>query len=134
MRWPVSVRISSFIVRRSSSEGVAQRPAQHCGAVEDLLRVQAQNRSISRRAGSGAPLQKPARRGLLREEQNAVLQVAENLVEILLQCGENLFHIAHALADLLDLCGDTLRRVALWLASASSAASPRLRSSSPAAG
>ena len=45
------------------------------------------------------------------KQQDAVLQVAENLVEIFLQRGEDLFHIAHALADHLDLGGDARRHV-----------------------
>ena len=37
------------------------------------------------------------------EQQDAVLQVAENLVEILFQRREDFLNIAHALADALDL-------------------------------
>jgi len=45
------------------------------------------------------------------EEQNSILQLEQNLIQILLQCGKNLFHIAHALADDLDLAGDAGRRI-----------------------
>ncbi len=41
------------------------------------------------------------------KEKNAVLQIAQDLVEIVFQRREHLFDIAHALADLLDLGGDT---------------------------
>ncbi len=45
------------------------------------------------------------------EEQNAVLQIAENLVEIFSQRGEDLFHITHALADPLNLGGNLRGRI-----------------------
>ena len=39
---------------------------------------------------------------IAREQQDAVLQITEDLVEVFFQGGEDLFDIAHALADLLD--------------------------------
>ena len=47
------------------------------------------------------------------EQKNAVLQVAENLVEIFLQRREDLLHVAHALTNPLDLGGDALGGVLL---------------------
>ena len=58
------------------------------------------------------------------EQQDAVLEIAQNLVEIVLQRGEDLFHIAHALPDLLDLGGNPLRRVLLDAAAASASVVP----------
>jgi hypothetical protein len=68
------------------------------------------------------------------EEQDSVLQVAENLIEVLLQSGEDLFHVAHALADALDLVGDAARHILAGASSSSPAVSSRRRSSSRAAG
>ena len=68
------------------------------------------------------------------EEQDAVLQIAENLVEILLQRGEDLFHIAHALADALDLGGNLGGRVLPGRGSSARWPFRRPRSSGRAAG
>ena len=89
------------------------RPEQR-GAVEDIARVAAQN-------AVALDAEEPARRfgdkhrtPVLSEQQNAVLQVAENLVEVFAQRGVDLFHVFHALADLLDLGGDERRHVLLF--------------------
>ena len=56
---------------------------------------------LSRGSVEKAPrrLRDQHRAAVAGEEQNSVLQIAENLIEILLQRGEDLFHVAHALAD-----------------------------------
>jgi hypothetical protein len=67
------------------------------------------------------------------EKQDSILQVAENLIEILFQRGEDLFHIAHALADALDLVGDAAAMSCCGRLSSSRPPVRRLRSSSRAA-
>ena len=113
MRRPVSVRISSFTRPDAGAEGLAQDPAQHRRAIEDLLRVLAQDRSIFDGEKPPRGLRDQHRAPAAGEEKYAILQVAENLVEIFLQRGEDLFHVAHALADLLDLGGDAFGCVVL---------------------
>ena len=44
--------------------------------------------------------------GIAGEEQDSVFQIGHDLVEVLLQCGEDLLNIAHATAEALDLVGD----------------------------
>ena len=107
MRRPVSVRISSLFSVTPASR-LAQSPAQDCRAIEDFLGVKAQDRSALDLEKAARGFRDEHGAASSSEEQDAVLQVAENLIEILLQCREHLFDIAHALADLLDLGGDTL--------------------------
>ena len=92
-------------------ESLAQRPAQHRGAVEDLARMQAQNVVSLDLQKTPRRLRNQHRAPVPGEQQNAVLQIAQNLVEIVLQRGEYLFHIAHALPDLLDLGRNPCRHV-----------------------
>ncbi len=51
---------------------------------------------------------------VLGEQQDSVLQVAQNLVEIFPQRGVDLFHVFHAPADLFDLGGDERGHVLLF--------------------
>src|SRR5207237_5965916 len=45
------------------------------------------------------------------KEQNAILEMAENLVKIVFERGEDLLDVAHALPDLLDFGGHSCGRV-----------------------
>ena len=90
--------------RHSCIEGLAERSSQHRGIVENLTRLQTQNVIAFEVEKSLSRLRNQHRASVPGEQQNAVLQVSENLVEVFLQGRENLFHIAHALPDLLDLC------------------------------
>ena len=116
MRRPVSVRISSCTsVTPASKASRSVRPSTvERSKISRACRPRMLSLSMcrNRRAASETSTARPS----AGKQQDAVLQIAENLVEILLQCGKDLLHIAHALPDLLDLCRDPLRRVALLAA------------------
>ena len=92
-------------------ESLAKRSSQHRGIIEDFARLQTQNVVALDVEKAPRRLRHQHRAPVPGEQQNAVLQISENLVEIFLQRGEDLFHVAHALADLLDLGGDPFRSV-----------------------
>ena len=111
MRLPVSVR-TSFCARASPASKASRSVwPSTVECIEDLPRAQAQDGALLDAQKAPRRLGDQHRPPVPGEEQNSVLQIAENLVQVLLQCGKNLFHIAHALADHLDLVGDARRRV-----------------------
>ncbi len=88
-------------------DGFPERAAKNCGAVEDVAGVEPENVvtvDVEKAAGSLGDEHGAAVAG---EKKDAVLQVAEDLVEVFLQGREDFFDIAHALTNLLDLAGDT---------------------------
>ena len=105
MRRPVSVRIS-LNEGDAGVEGIAEALPEYGGTVEDFAGVEAEDavaldgEEAARRLGDqhGA--------AIAGEEQDAVLEVAEDLVEVFLESGEDLFNVAHALAEALDFAGD----------------------------
>ena len=92
-------------------ERFAENAAQGCGGIEDIVSVKAEN--VLARNFKEAPRRLRHEDGapIAGEEQDAILKVAENLVEIFSQRGEDLLHITHALADALDLCGNLGGRI-----------------------
>ena len=106
MRRPVSVWISSCTRLTPASKAFAKCPAQHRGTVEDLPCLQAQDVVALNVQKAMRSFRNQHRPSIPCEQQDAVLQVPENLVEVLFQGRENLLHIPHALPDLFDFRRD----------------------------
>ena len=62
------------------------------------------------------------RTGIVGVEQDAVLQIGHDLVEVLFEGREDLFHVAHAPADAFDLVRDQHHGIARCVATAASPA------------
>jgi hypothetical protein len=94
-------------------EGLAESSAEQSASVEDLVGVEAENGSLL--AGEKAPGSLGNKNGAVvgGEQKDAVLEVAENLIEVFLEGGEDFFDVAHAPAKALDLSRDSDSHVAL---------------------
>ena len=97
--------------RHARFEGFAQRPAQHRRAVEDLARMQPQDASLLDEQKPPRRLRNQHRPAIAGEQQDSILQIAQNLIQVLLQRGKDFFHVAHALAEALDFAGDADGRI-----------------------
>jgi hypothetical protein len=99
--------------RGGGCECMTESTAQERFGVEDFSGVETKDEAVVE--GEEAPGGLRDEDGALvgGEEEDAVLKVAENLIEVFLEGGEDLLDIAHTLTDALDLAGDSDRHVAL---------------------
>ena len=84
-------------------EGISHRPAQQRVPVEHLVNFSSQD-VIAVHAEE--PFDRVADQHgavVAGEKENSVFQIGHDLVEVLFQRRENLFHVAHAAAEALDL-------------------------------
>src|ERR1700677_1610667 len=97
--------------RHTGIEGIPEGLAQSRRTRKNLVSVQTEEALLAQRQEAANRLRNEHRAAVGREEQDAVLKVAQNLVEVLLQGGEDLLDIAHARAKALNLSRDGDRHV-----------------------
>src|ERR1700728_335988 len=90
----------------ASLEGIAHHAAKAGGAIENFAHFGAEDAFTTDVEEALAGAGDEDRAGIAGEQHDAVLQIGEDLIEILAECGEDFFDVADALAEALDFSRD----------------------------